>query len=65
MQIVAVCTPRDPAWRWRIVDDSGDMLEESSLTFPSIDSAVEDGRGRLHEREKEDVARAAHQHYRR
>lgn len=43
MQVVAVRTPASPDWRWRIVDYSGGILEESRETFPSIAVAVAHG----------------------
>jgi hypothetical protein len=43
LQVVAVSTLASPAWRWRIVDYSGVMVEESRETFPSIAAAVARG----------------------
>ena len=40
MQVVAIRTPSSPGWRWRIVDYSGGIVEESRETFPSIAAAV-------------------------
>ena len=40
MQVVAFCTPARPEWRWRIVNYSGEMVEESYKTFLSIAAAV-------------------------
>jgi hypothetical protein len=40
MQVVAIRTPASPGWRWRIVDYSGGIVEESRETFPSIAAAV-------------------------
>jgi hypothetical protein len=47
LQVVAVATPGRPDWRWRIVDYSGEMVEESRETFLSIRSAVVGGAKRL------------------
>jgi len=47
MQVVAFSTPRDPEWRWRIVDYDGHTVQESYQTFPSIAAAVTDGATRL------------------
>jgi hypothetical protein len=47
MQVVAFCTPSFPDWRWRIVDYGGQMVEESSMRFPSIASALVEGTRRL------------------
>jgi|RhiMetdeSRZDD1v2_1073273.scaffolds.fasta_scaffold171860_3 hypothetical protein len=49
MQVTAVSTPDKPGWRWRIVDTSGEMVEESRTTFTSIAAAVADGTTRLTE----------------
>jgi hypothetical protein len=47
MNVFAFSTPSRPEWRWRIVDYSGGMVEESFETFASIASAVSDGARRL------------------
>jgi hypothetical protein len=47
MQVVAVSTPRQPAWRWRIVNYAGEVIEESQGSFPTIALAVADGSRRL------------------
>lgn len=47
MNVLAFSTPRALDWRWRIVDDTGEMLEESSSTFPSIAQAMAAGTERL------------------
>jgi hypothetical protein len=43
VQVVAIRTPASPGWRWRIVDYSGVIVEESRETFPSIAAAVARG----------------------
>jgi hypothetical protein len=47
MQVTAFSTPAEPDWRWRIVNYAGEMVEESSRTFPSIATAVADGMLRM------------------
>jgi hypothetical protein len=47
VQVVAISTPGSPAWRWRIVDYSGSVLEESREAFPSIGKAVAQGSRRM------------------
>jgi len=50
MNVLAVSTPRRPAWRWRIVDYGGATVEESSTGFATIALAVAEGTRRLRER---------------
>jgi hypothetical protein len=47
MQVTAFSTPEAPNWRWRIVNYAGDVIEESSQTYPSISAAVAKGTERL------------------
>lgn len=47
MQVTAVKTRWVPAWRWRFVNDTGAMVEESRETFPTIAAAVASGAARL------------------
>src|SRR5437899_12274258 len=47
MQVVAFSTPMNPHWRWRIVNYAGEVVEESNETFPTIASAVAQGKKRL------------------
>jgi hypothetical protein len=49
VQVVAVSTPGSPAWRWRIVDYAGVMIEESRDTFASIGAALVPGAKTLRE----------------
>ena len=49
MQVMAFNTPSAPGWRWRIVSNAGEMVEESRLTFTSISGAVDEGRARVRE----------------
>jgi hypothetical protein len=43
MNVVAVSTPGQPGWRWRIVDYHGEMVEESDAVFATISQAVAEG----------------------
>jgi hypothetical protein len=47
MNVLAVSAPGHPNWRWRIVGYYGEMVEESSASFPTIAEAVAEGRERL------------------
>jgi hypothetical protein len=47
MQVAAFSIPGRSGWRWRLVNYSGEMVEESRETFPTIGSAVADGKERL------------------
>jgi hypothetical protein len=47
MNVLAFSTPRLPDWRWRIVDDGGETLEESSTTFSTMALAMAAGTERL------------------
>ena len=47
MQVVAFSSPTDPEWRWRILDYSGAIVEESRDRFPTISAAVAAGTARL------------------
>ena len=47
MQVTAFCTPRDPSWRWRIVNNAGEVIAESRARYPSIGAAVAHGAKRL------------------
>lgn len=49
MQVVALSTPRNPAWRWRIVSYSGEHIEESREEFATIAAALAKGAKRLRE----------------
>jgi hypothetical protein len=65
MQVVAFSTPSRPEWRWRIVNYSGEMVEESYETFPSIATAVTEGTRRLREIGIEEVPASTHTPFRR
>ncbi|HVQ78028.1 MAG TPA: hypothetical protein VMT79_21115 [Candidatus Binatia bacterium] len=47
MQVTAFSTPAAPEWRWRIVNNAGEVVEESRETFLTISSAVAHGTKRL------------------
>ncbi len=47
MQVGAFSTPLNPRWRWRIVNDAGEVVEESNESFPTIARAVTQGTARL------------------
>jgi hypothetical protein len=40
-------TPGQPDWRWRIINNAGEVVEESSARFQSIAEAVAEGAKRL------------------
>ena len=56
MNVCAFSSATGAGWRWRIVDDRGDGLEESHGSYPSIAAAVAEGAQRLRERDDRDVA---------
>lgn len=47
MDVVAISIPPENGWRWRIVNDAGDVVEESPGTFATIGAAVASGTARL------------------
>jgi hypothetical protein len=57
MQVVAISTPRNPDWRWRIMNYGGEIIEESQTGFPSIAAAVAAGIERLMSRDAVDLRR--------
>jgi hypothetical protein len=64
MQVLAFSTPSRPDWRWRIVNYSGEMVEESHETFVSIATAVTDGTRRMNELNVEDVSQRSYTYLR-
>ncbi len=54
MNVFAFSTPRAAEWRWRIVDQWGDTLEESSEQFPTIAEALAAGTEQLQVRRDRD-----------
>jgi hypothetical protein len=59
MNVVAISTPSSVGWRWRIVDYSGQMVEESDGTFGSIESAITHGVERMRARDERHSANTA------
>ncbi len=59
MQVIAVATPSRPDWRWRIVNYAGEMIEESSTSYPTIAMAVTVGTERLAEMNALDLSARA------
>jgi hypothetical protein len=47
MQVTAISTPRHPAWRWRITDYAGQVIEESHESFETLSAAVSAGTDRM------------------
>jgi hypothetical protein len=43
VNVVAISTPLRPDWRWRIVNYAGEVVDESTETFPTIGRAVAEG----------------------
>jgi hypothetical protein len=56
MQVMAFAAPDRADWRWRIVNYSGGIVEESGATFDTIRGAVSGGTRRLHELSAADLA---------
>jgi hypothetical protein len=56
VQVLAFATPSRPDWRWRIVNYAGEMVEESSDTYPTIALAVSVGAQRLQAMNARDVS---------
>ena len=59
MNVVAISTPSSVSWRWRIIDYSGQMVEESDGTFGSIESAITHGVERMRARDEQDLVNTA------
>ena len=47
MTAVAFSVPGKSGWRWRIVNDSGETLQESHSVFSTLALALDEGRERL------------------
>ena len=47
MDVIAVSTPPENAWRWRIVNYAGEVVEESRETSTTISAALASGAVRL------------------
>jgi hypothetical protein len=57
MQVVAISSPTCPEWHWCIMNDAGEIVEESQAGFPSIAAAVAAGKDRLTSMDAADVRR--------
>ena len=44
LNVVGVSVEKRPQWRWRIVNGLGEILRESAASFPTLLSALADGR---------------------
>jgi len=44
LNVVGVSVEKGPQWRWRIVNGFGEILRESAASFPTLLSALADGR---------------------
>ena len=60
MQVTAFSTPGRPEWRWRVVNYAGEIIEESSTSFPTIAAALARGTERLGQMEADDRSTATH-----
>ena len=47
MTAVAFAVQGEPGWRWRIVNDNGETVEESHSVFETLALALDEGRERL------------------
>ena len=47
LNVVGVSLGKRPRWRWRIVNGLGEILRESAASFPTLLSALADGRRTL------------------
>jgi len=54
MNVLAFSAPRTTEWRWRIVDERGETLEESSAGFPTMAAALDAGAEQLKVRRDRD-----------
>jgi hypothetical protein len=57
MNVLAFSTLARADWRWRIVGYSGETVEESQATFPTIAQAVAAGTERLQQHTDRDRPR--------
>jgi hypothetical protein len=47
MQVTAVATLGQSDWRWRIVNNAGEIVEEPREGFPDMAVAISEGKKRL------------------
>ena len=40
MHVIAYSTPNRPDWTWRIINNAGEVVEESRTRYPTISAAV-------------------------
>jgi len=59
MNVFAFTAPHTTEWRWRIVDERGDTLEESSTRFPTMADALVAGAEQVQLRRDRDRPAAA------
>jgi hypothetical protein len=59
MHVIAYSTPNRPDWTWRIINNAGEVVEESRARFPTISAAVSEGTGRLKQLNIKDTSTAA------
>ena len=43
MHVIAYSTPPRPDWTWRIINNAGEVVEESRTRYPTISAAVSEG----------------------
>jgi len=55
MTAVAFSVPGESGWRWRIVNDSGETIEESNTVFATLALALDEGRERLRHHAEQSV----------
>ena len=46
-QVIAVTTPSQSGWRWRIINGVGEAVQESKARYPTIADALAEGRRHL------------------
>ena len=46
-QVIAVTTPAEKGWRWRIINAAGEALQESTEHYPTIAKALAEGQRHL------------------
>jgi len=54
MNVLSFSGPHAAEWRWRIVDERGETLEESSTRFPTMADALDAGAQQLRVRRERD-----------
>jgi hypothetical protein len=59
MHVIAYSTPNRPDWTWRIINNAGEVVEESRTRFRTIADAVSEGSGRLKQLNVKDNSVAA------